>query len=61
MTRLKQLRLEKGMSQSELSKAVGVSPKYISFLENGERTPSLRIAKRIADFFRVQIEDIFLK
>lgn len=60
MTKLKELRVESKMSQQKLAELVNVTPKYIGFLENNERTPSLKVAQDIAKVFNKQIEDIFL-
>lgn len=38
---IKQLRLEKGLSQEELSGLAGLDRTYISLLERGKRSPSL--------------------
>lgn len=58
--RVKELRTKKQMSQNDLAIKVGVTPKYISFIENGERTPSLAIADKLATELGSSIEDIFL-
>lgn len=42
-------RYEKGMTQKELAQKLGVSHQTISAIENGSRTPSGFLAKRIAD------------
>lgn len=47
------------MTQMELSKLVGVRRETIGNLENGRYNPSLILAWRIADTFKVKIEDIF--
>lgn len=59
-TRLREYRKKAGMSQSELALILKVSQRYIAFLENGQRTPSLNLAKKISDYFNAPIEDIFL-
>lgn len=61
MSKLKELRLQKGLSQQELAIKVNVTPKYIGFLENNERTPSLKVAKEISLVFNLPIEQIFLQ
>lgn len=52
-------RAMKNISQNELAKATGLSQQTIS---NAERTSimSLTTAKKIADYFGVSIDDIFL-
>ena len=50
---------EKQLSQEELARKIGVSTSTISMWESGKRTPPLKKAKKLADFFNVKIEDIF--
>ena len=57
---LETLRKENGISQEELADAVRVSRQTIYSLENGRYNPSIFLAFRLADFFKVKIEDIFL-
>ena len=54
--RLKELRTERGLSQRKLAKLIGVSDKAISLWESGENSPSLAIAKVIAQYFKVSID-----
>lgn len=60
MSQLRKLRKGKKISAKELADNVGISERYVSFLENNERTPSLKVAIKIADFLECSIEDIFL-
>ena len=57
---LETLRKENGISQEELADAVRVSRQTRCSLENGRYNPSIFLAFRLADFFKVKIEDIFL-
>jgi transcriptional regulator with XRE-family HTH domain len=45
---IKKLRLELGISQSELAKRAGYSHEFISQVERGVKTPSLKTLKKIA-------------
>ena len=45
---LKDIRLAKGLSQLDVSKAAQITFQYYSYIENGERRPSPQVAKRIA-------------
>jgi len=45
---LKHLREEKGLSQEELAFESGLHRTYISLIERGKRSPSLRTVERIA-------------
>ena len=58
--RLRELREEKGLTQEELAKALGVTRQTIIAIEKGKYDPSLKLAFRIARFFGKRIEDIFL-
>lgn len=53
--RLRELRNKKGMSQSQLSKAIGISKSSISMYELGERNPDFETLELIADFFNVDM------
>ncbi|WP_288638857.1 helix-turn-helix domain-containing protein [uncultured Lentilactobacillus sp.] len=53
MKRLRKLRTKAGMSQKDLSKAVGCAPSAIGHWEQGIREPKLKTALKIADFFNV--------
>jgi transcriptional regulator with XRE-family HTH domain len=53
--RLRQLREEANLSQSELARAVGLSHEHIWNLEHGNRMPSLETLTRLADFFKKDV------
>lgn len=57
--KLKKLRDQKGISQLELSKKIGVSPSSITMYEQGERVPRDSVKIKIADYFGVTVESIF--
>lgn len=48
-----------GLSQSELAVKVRVSREYISMIENGNRNPSVEVAKRIANALGFKWEYFF--
>ncbi len=52
-------RIEKGVTQEELASKVAVSRQTIIALEKGNYTPSILLALKIADFFKVSVEKIF--
>lgn len=58
--RLEELRKSKGISQEELATALEVSRQTISSLEKGRYNPSILLAFKIARYFGMSIEDIFL-
>ena len=59
-TRIQELRKERRVTQSELADAVNVSRQTIISLENGKYNASLVLAHKIAQFFNLSIEDIFV-
>jgi len=54
------LRTEKNVTQEELADAVGVTRQTIIAIEKGNYTPSVCLALKIASFFRVSVEKIFI-
>ncbi|AMQ18308.1 predicted transcription regulator, containing DNA-binding HTH domain [Thermococcus kodakarensis KOD1] len=58
--RLRELREERGLTQEELAKALGVTRQTIIAIEKGKYDPSLKLAFKIARFFGLNIEDIFI-
>jgi len=58
--RLEALRRERGIRQDELAEAMAVSRQTISSLENGRYNPSIELAFRLARYFGLSIEEIFL-
>ena len=58
--RIEEIRKEKGILQEELAKSLGVSRQTISSLENGRYNPSIQLAFRIARFFNMTIEEVFV-
>ena len=58
--RIAALRKERRISQAELADAVAVTRQTIISLENGRYNASLLLAHRIAGYFGLTIEDVFL-
>lgn len=58
--RIEEIRNERGIRQDELAKLIGVSRQTISSLENGRYNPSILLAHKIAQFFGMSIEEVFL-
>ena len=58
--RIAALRKERRISQAELAEAVAVTRQTIISLENGRYNASLLLAYKIAKYFELTIEDIFL-
>ncbi len=58
--KIAQLRKEHHISQAELADAVDVTRQTIISLENGRYNASLLLAHRIAKYFGLTIEEVFL-
>ncbi len=58
--RIPDLRREKHLTQEELAAALGVSRQTIISLEGGRYNASLLLAHKIAVYFHLSIEDVFL-
>ncbi|MFA5636324.1 MAG: helix-turn-helix transcriptional regulator [Anaerovoracaceae bacterium] len=58
--RLEEIRKAKGIKQEDLASALEVSRQTIGSLENGRYNPSIILAFKIARYFELSIEDIFI-
>lgn len=58
--RLEKIRKSKGIKQEDLAAALEVSRQTIGSLENGRYNPSIILAFKIARYFGMSIEDIFI-
>ena len=58
--RLEELRKQRGIKQEELANALEVSRQTIGSLENGRYNPSILLAFKVARYFDLTIEDIFI-
>lgn len=58
--RLEELRKSRGIRQEELAYELEVSRQTISSLEKGKYNPSILLAFKIARYFGMSIEDIFI-
>ncbi|WP_282937764.1 helix-turn-helix domain-containing protein [Paenibacillus sp. RC67] len=57
--RVRKLRLERGLSLSELSQASGVAKSYLSTLErNIQSNPSIQLLDKIADALDISLEQL---
>ena len=54
--RIKELRLERNLTQSEVAKAIGTSQRNIGRWENGENVPAAVYVKALAEFFGVRAD-----
>ena len=58
--RIEEIRKERGIRQDEFAKYMGVSRQTISSLENGRYNPSITLAYKIAKYFGMTIEEVFI-
>ncbi len=58
--RLEELRKARGIKQEDLAAALEVSRQTIGSLENGRYNPSILLAFKIARYFGMSIEEIFI-
>ena len=58
--RLEELWKQRGIKQEDLASALEVSRQTIGSLENGRYNPSIILAFKIARYFHMNIEEIFI-
>lgn len=58
--RLEEIRKERGIRQEQLAQDLEVSRQTIGSLENGRYNPSILLAFKIARYFEMTIEEIFI-
>ena len=54
------MRKEKKLSQADLAEIVGVTRQTITSIETGKYIASLPLAYKIAKYFGLKIEDVFI-
>ena len=59
LNNVQKIRSEKGITQEELAKAVGVTRQTIISIEKGNYTPSVCLALLISDKFGMTVEELF--
>ena len=57
--KLKQLRMDKNMTQQQLADALGINQGMLSRWESGSTAPSLKFRRLIADYFKMSVGEIF--
>ncbi len=55
---LKELRKSKNETQAVTASGIGINRAMYSHYENGLRTPNVHVAKKIAKYFGVRVDDI---
>jgi len=59
-SKLKVYRAMHDLTQEDLAREIGITRQTIIAIEKGEYNPSLELAFRIARYFEVSIEDVFV-
>jgi putative transcriptional regulator len=59
LIRTKLIELRAGKSRLEVSEELEITPQMLGAIERGDRTPSLNLAKKIADYYNVSVDEIF--
>ena len=58
--RIEEIRKARGLRQEDFAKSMGVSRQTISSLETGRYNPSIFLAYKIAKYFGMSIEEVFI-
>ena len=58
--KIEEIRKERGIRQEDFAKYMGVSRQTISSLETGRYNPSIILAYKIAKYFEMTIEEVFI-
>lgn len=58
---IKEIRLEKGLSQESLANQSDIDRTYISDIEKGERNISLKIIERLSETLQISLSELFKK
>jgi len=56
---VKKLRLEAGLSQEEFAEKLGIHRTYMSFIERGQRNPSLKMLFKISRAMKIKLPTLF--
>lgn len=59
--RRKLIELRKARPRSDVARALKITPQMLGAIERGSRTPSLSLAKRIADYYGVPMDSVFFE
>lgn len=59
LLKIKEIRVEKGLTQIELARKANISQSYLSELESNKKSPTLRQLCKIADALNVQPDELW--
>ena len=57
---LKRTRNIYGMTASKISAALGISPSYLSEIENGKKQPSLELLEKYSNIYGIRLSSLIL-
>jgi len=57
--RIRQVRLDKKLTQSEVAYRVGLDPNYVGLIERGQRNPSFTSILKIANGLGITLAELF--
>lgn len=57
--KIRQIRIEKGISQETLSEKIDISPRHMCTIENGNSFPSIETFVKIAQILDIDINEFF--
>jgi transcriptional regulator with XRE-family HTH domain len=58
---IQRARVEKGVSQEQLSKEIGITRTFLSLIENGRRFPSYDTLERISSFLEKDLNELLIE
>lgn len=58
MFKIKEARKSVGITQKELAELVGTSREYVAIIENGHKTPSMKLLNKIAKALNTSLKDL---
>ncbi|WP_411469637.1 helix-turn-helix transcriptional regulator [Bacillus thuringiensis] len=57
--RIKMIKLRNDQSRIEVAQKLSITSQMLGAIERGDRTPSLELAKKIAELYKTTIDDLF--
>jgi transcriptional regulator with XRE-family HTH domain len=61
MTKLKQVRLSNGLTQSAVAEKLGITLRMYQYLEVSKRRPSWEVAEKLEDLFQIPARELLKK
>ncbi|MBO8160623.1 MAG: helix-turn-helix transcriptional regulator [Thermosipho sp. (in: Bacteria)] len=59
MTKIKEIRIQKGLTQETLARQAGITLRHYQRIENNQHTPNVKLALKIAKILNVPVENLF--